>query len=56
MGKRLFIAQALPAGCREAPAAVAEPISGVRWVAADQFHLTLAFPGNIGVESARRLS
>ncbi len=55
MIKRLFIALELPAGCREALAAVAEPIPGLRWVPADQLHLTMVFLGNVDVEAERRL-
>jgi len=50
MAKRLFIALELHAGRREALAAVAETIPGVRWLAADQLHLTLAFLGNVDAE------
>ena len=55
MGKRLFIALELPAGCREKMAGIAEPIPGARWVPAEQLHLTLAFLGNIDAESEQRL-
>ena len=55
MPKRLFIALELPAGCREALAAVAEPIPGLRWLAADQLHLTLAFLGNVDAEPEQSL-
>ena len=55
MAKRLFIALELHAGCRETLAALAEPIPGARWIPADQLHLTLAFLGNIGVETEIQL-
>jgi 2'-5' RNA ligase len=55
MPKRLFIALELPADCREALAAVATPIPGVRWLAADQLHLTLAFLGNVDAETELQL-
>jgi 2'-5' RNA ligase len=55
MPKRLFIALELPVGCREALAALAEPIPGVRWVAADQLHVTLAFLGNMDAETEQQL-
>ena len=55
MAKRLFIALELSAGCRERLAAVAEPIPGVRWLAEEQLHLTLAFLGNIDAEPEQRL-
>ena len=55
MAKRLFIALELPEDCREALAAMAEPIPGVRWLAVDQLHLTLAFLGNTDAETEERL-
>jgi len=55
MAKRLFIALELPTDCRNALAAVATPIPGVRWLVADQLHLTLAFLGNVDAEAQQRL-
>lgn len=50
MAKRLFIALELPESCREALVDLATPIRGVRWLAADQLHLTIAFLGDVAGE------
>ncbi len=50
MAKRLFIALELPESCREALVNLAAPIRGVRWLAADQLHLTIAFLGDVSGE------
>lgn len=55
MAKRLFIALEFPNDCRAKLAALAQPIPGVRWVAAEQLHLTLAFLGNVDAEPEQRL-
>lgn len=55
MARRLFIALELPEDSREALAAVATPLPGARWLAAEQLHLTLAFLGNVDVETEQRL-
>lgn len=55
MAKRLFIALELPESCRERLVAVGVPIRGIRWLGADQLHLTLAFLGDVGEEAERRL-
>src|SRR6187549_3388783 len=55
MPKRLFIALELPASCRETLANLGTPIRGVRWLTANQPHLTLAFLGDVDEESEIRL-
>lgn len=55
MPKRLFIALELPASCRETLEKLGPPIRGVRWLAASQLHLTLAFLGNVDEEAEIRL-
>jgi len=55
MAKRLFIALELPESCRERLAEIETPIRGVRWLAVEQLHLTLAFLGDVGAEPERLL-
>jgi RNA 2',3'-cyclic 3'-phosphodiesterase len=55
MAKRLFIALELPESCRESLVRLAAPIRGVRWLAADQLHLTLAFLGDVAGEAEELL-
>jgi RNA 2',3'-cyclic 3'-phosphodiesterase len=55
MAKRLFIALELPEACREILAGLGTPIRGVRWLRADQLHLTLAFLGDVEEEVEMRL-
>ncbi len=55
MAKRLFIALELPEACRERLAGLRTSIRGVRWLTADQLHLTLAFPGDVAAEPELRL-
>lgn len=55
MGKRLFIALELSENCRERLAGLRTSIRGVRWLAADQLHLTIAFLGDVDVEPELRL-
>jgi 2'-5' RNA ligase len=55
MGKRLFIALELPESCRERLLNVGTAIRGVRWLTADQLHLTLAFLGDVSEEAERTL-
>jgi 2'-5' RNA ligase len=49
--KRLFIGLELPASCTETLAGLNPRIKGLRWLPADQLHLTMSFLGN--VESSR---
>jgi RNA 2',3'-cyclic 3'-phosphodiesterase len=44
---RLFIALKLPASCRETLAALDPQMAGVRWLPAEQLHLTMSFLGNV---------
>ena len=56
MPKRLFIiALELPESCRRRLAEIETPIRGVRWLAEEQLHLTLAFLGDVGAEAEPRL-
>lgn len=55
MAKRLFIALELPENCRNRLAGMATHIRGVRWLTADQLHLTLAFLGDVAAEAEVRL-
>ena len=50
MTKRLFIGLELPANCRETLAGLDPHVKGVRWLRAEQMHLTMSFLG--AVESA----
>lgn len=43
---RLFVSLALPEPCRDALAALMDPIDGVRWTRPEQLHLTLRFLGD----------
>jgi 2'-5' RNA ligase len=56
MSKRMFVALELPEACRETLAALAVGIRGVRWLPAEQLHLTIAFLGEVeaGVEEPLR--
>jgi 2'-5' RNA ligase len=47
MPKRLFIALELPESCRQRLVEIGTPLCGVRWLAAEQLHLTLAFLGAV---------
>ena len=49
--ERLFIALTLPPAVREALAALAEPLPGVKWTPPDQLHLTLRFLGDVATEA-----
>lgn len=55
MAKRLFIALELPENCRGRLAGLRTSIRGVRWLAADQLHLTLAFLGDVDAEPELRM-
>lgn len=47
VSKRLFVGLELPESCRETLAALNPRIKGLRWLPADQLHLTMSFLGNI---------
>ncbi len=47
MFQRLFIALELPAACREELAALDPHIKGLRWLSAEQLHLTMSFLGGV---------
>lgn len=55
MVQRLFIALELPGSIREALAGIGPPMPRVRWLAADQMHLTLAFLGDVDTEAQSAL-
>src|SRR5688572_7909729 len=55
MGKRLFIALELPERCRERLSDLGTPMRGVRWLRADQLHLTLAFLGDVSAGAETNL-
>lgn len=55
MEKRLFIALELPENCVECLVDLRTSMRGVRWLAADQLHLTLAFLGDVDAKSELRL-
>lgn len=45
--QRLFVAIDLPVSVKEEIASIRENLSGVRWVSAEQLHLTLRFIGEV---------
>jgi 2'-5' RNA ligase len=47
MAKRLFIALELPESCRETLVALNPHIKGLRWLPADQLHVTMSFIGHV---------
>jgi RNA 2',3'-cyclic 3'-phosphodiesterase len=53
--KRLFVSLELPASIAEALVRLNPGLPGVRWTAAEQFHLTLAFLGKVPAEAEERL-
>jgi RNA 2',3'-cyclic 3'-phosphodiesterase len=53
--KRLFIALELPESCRKTLAEMDPGLRGLRWVPAEQMHLTLCFLGEVGAEDEARL-
>ena len=52
---RLFVGLELPETHREALAALRRPMGGARWVATENFHLTLRFVGEIDEDGAQDL-
>jgi 2'-5' RNA ligase len=55
VSKRLFIGLELPQGCRETLARLDPAVKGVRWLPAEQMHLTLSFLGNVEADGEERL-
>ena len=53
---RLFVAILPPPTVRAELAALAEPLPGLRWVPADNIHLTLRFVGDAGDDVADRMA
>jgi len=47
MAKRLFIALELPESCRETLAALNPHLKGLRWLPAEQLHVTMSFIGHV---------
>jgi 2'-5' RNA ligase len=53
--KRLFVSLDLPASVAASLVRLNPRIPGVRWLAAGQFHLTLAFLGQVAAEAEEKL-
>jgi 2'-5' RNA ligase len=53
--KRLFVGLELPPAVAASLVRLNPQIRGVRWLAAQQIHLTLAFLGNVGAEAEEKL-
>ncbi len=53
--KRLFIALDLPASCKSELLALDPHLSGLRWLPAEQIHLTLSFLGDVDERAEERL-
>jgi 2'-5' RNA ligase len=53
--KRLFVSLDLPDAVAELLVRLNPGVPGVRWLAADQVHLTLAFLGNVAAEAEEKL-
>jgi 2'-5' RNA ligase len=53
--KRLFVALELPANCKAALRGLDPHLSGLRWLPADQLHLTLSFLGDVDEAAEARL-
>lgn len=55
MSKRLFIGLELPSATRETLAALDPRIRGLRWLPAEQLHLTMSFLGDVDAAGEARL-
>lgn len=55
MSKRLFIGLELPQSCRETLTNLDPGVKGVRWLRAEQMHLTLSFLGDVESGDEERL-
>jgi len=53
--KRLYVSLELPPAVARLLARLDPRLPGVRWVAAEQIHLTLAFLGNVGADAEEKL-
>ena len=53
--KRLFVSLELPASVAELLVRLNPRLAGVRWIAAEQIHLTLAFLGNVAADGEEKL-
>jgi RNA 2',3'-cyclic 3'-phosphodiesterase len=53
--KRLFVGLAIPENCKEALLSLDPHLRGLRWLPAEQLHLTLSFLGNVEVQAEERL-
>ncbi len=53
--KRLFVSLELPSSVAQSLASLNPRLTGVRWLTAEQFHLTLVFLGNVVPEAEERL-
>jgi len=53
--KRLFVSLELPSSIAQSLADLNPHLHGVRWLSAKQFHLTLAFLGNVSEETEEKL-
>jgi 2'-5' RNA ligase len=55
MLKRLFVGLELPDSCRETLTLINPGLKGVRWIPAEQMHLTMSFLGDVEAEAEARL-
>jgi 2'-5' RNA ligase len=55
MTKRLFIALELPESCKKILVELNPRIKGVRWLPAEQIHLTMSFLGEVEASNEERL-
>jgi 2'-5' RNA ligase len=55
MAKRLFIALELPESCRESLAALDPHIRGLRWLPAEELHVTMSFIGHVDATLEEKL-
>jgi 2'-5' RNA ligase len=53
--KRLFVALGLPQSCKEALLKLDPHLTGLRWIPAEQLHLTLSFLGDVDPLAEERL-
>jgi RNA 2',3'-cyclic 3'-phosphodiesterase len=53
--KRLFVGLELPASCKMRLLSLDPHLGGLRWLAEEQFHLTLSFLGDVAASAEHRL-